>query len=242
MRSARTSAGMSPRSTSLRTSSESARTRTRSLRERCEKFVAPLRKLGPQRAGGDLVLRRRGAHRYDHVAFDLNDAPSGLGCDARAPCPLRPQVPAIADHERRALRERDGDVVRSAAANDESQSARVDRLRGLGETLEHERVVARIGLRVVVGQAEADDDRKRQPVRLRYGHLQRRVELRALRLLHPVQHVVARSLRRLVEFDDALGLDPGFVQPDAPARASCAAYNAFTVSIVSASAGVLSGR
>ena len=68
-------------------------------------------------------------------------------------------------------------------------------------------VMAGIGLGIVVGQPEADQQRQVEPVGQGDRVLERRVEARPLRLLHPVEDVGAGPLRRAVQLPDALPLD-----------------------------------
>ena len=118
------------------------------------------------------------------------------------------QIAAIAHHERGPLRASAArDTVGSAAPDHEADAALGERSPDVLETLQHEAVVAQIGVRVVVHQAERDQHR--QPIAV--GHLdgvfQGRVERGALRLLHPVEHVAPAALVAVVEPPASRGLD-----------------------------------
>jgi hypothetical protein len=78
---------------------------------------------------------------------------------------------------------------------------------GLGETLEHEGIVTCICLGIVLSQSKAHQNREPQPVRLVDRGFKRRVELGALRILHPIENVIALLLRHVIEQHDPLRLD-----------------------------------
>ena len=65
----------------------------------------------------------------------------------------------------------------------------------------------RVGVGVVVHQAEADDQRQAPVVGEARGQFQRRIAGGALGLLHPVQNIGAVALGLVVEPADPFGLD-----------------------------------
>ena len=95
-------------------------------------------------------------------------------------CLLVPQVAAVADDERGLGGKAERHLVGSAPADDEADAARRQCLLDLAQPLQHERVVAPVGLRVVGGQAKTDHDRQAQPVGLVDRMLERGVRGRPL--------------------------------------------------------------
>jgi hypothetical protein len=78
---------------------------------------------------------------------------------------------------------------------------------GLGKPFEHKGVMAHIRFGVVGRQTKTHEDRQAEPVCLGDRHLERGVELGALRVLHPIEDIVAGLFRRIIELGQTLGLD-----------------------------------
>ena len=118
---------------------------------------------------------------------------------ALAPLLLGPQVfvPVAHDH-RGPLPERERDLVRRAPPDDELYPAFPQSLLDVLEPLQQKRVVPLVRLRVIVGEAEEDQEGLAELVRPLHGVLQGVVVLGALGLLHPVQDVLAVPHVRLV--------------------------------------------
>ena len=175
--------------------------------QRLQPGIAQACDLRPQRARRNLALVRREVHRHHRIAFDLYDATAAGLRDTRAPCLLVPQVAAIADDQRGTPREIDRDGVGHAAADDERDASRCKRRIDLAQSLQHECVMTCVRLGIAVGEPEAHDHRQPEPVGIRDRPFQRRIEIRALRLLHPVEHVLARNFGCVVQELQALALD-----------------------------------
>ena len=79
--------------------------------------------------------------------------------------------------------------------------------RRLGQSLEHEGVVTRLGPGQRIRERKSHERGDAEPICGCDGGLERGVEYGALRLLHPVQHVVAGTLRRIIQLAQALRLD-----------------------------------
>ena len=83
----------------------------------------------------------------------------------------------------------------------------------IGQPLQHEVVVPSVGLGIVIHQPERDQQGQLELVRAMHRVFQRVVELGALRLLHPVEDIVAAEVVAVwvavVEQLHPLGLDPG---------------------------------
>ena len=89
----------------------------------------------------------------------------------------------------------------------ESNPALRERLLRLAQTFEHEDVMPQIRLGIIVHQPEANDKRPAELVRQINRVFQRVIPHRALRLLHPIQHVVARHCVARIEGADPRGGD-----------------------------------
>ena len=124
--------------------------------EWAQEFVAQPQQLGTQGSRGDLRFGRDQLDRNDDIALDLQNAAPRCGGNFTAPLLLRPQIAAIANHDRRPLCKFDSGFSRTASAYDKAQPPRLQCLFGLGETLEHEGVVTCICLGVVLSQSIAD--------------------------------------------------------------------------------------
>ena len=90
------------------------------------------------------------------------------------------QIASIADDQRRPAGQIDRDVARPAAPDHEGNAAPAEGPLDLLESLEHERVVAPVGLRIVVHQTETDHHRQLLRVGLADGVLEGRIERRSL--------------------------------------------------------------
>ena len=174
-------------------------------RQPAEKVVAPAQQFWPQRSRPDFGPGRDQLDRDDDIALDLHDPPTGFGGDLGAPPPLRAQIAAVADDERCPLRQFERHLVRAAAPDRKTEPARPQHPPGFGETVEHKGVMPGVRLGIIRGQAETDQNRQAEPVRLGRGNLERRVERGALGVLHPIKNVVAGPRRPVVEDGDALG-------------------------------------
>src|SRR3954454_1203923 len=164
--------------------------------------------LGSERARADLVLGRGGLDRDDHIALDLDDAARSPAAQAYPPRLLQLEIAPVADDERSLAGELKRDRVGRTAADHKSHPSFAEVSLDLGKALQHEGVVACVGLGVSVHQPETDQNRQVSCVPFINGQLQRRVEARPLRLLHPVEHVATAALRlSLVEDADARGWD-----------------------------------
>ena len=113
-----------------------------------------------------------------------------------------PQVARVADRERGAAGQTERHLIGPAAADDEADAARAKRPFDLLQALEHEGIVAPVGVGIAGHQAEADHHRQPQPVGLADRMLERRVGRRPLRLLHPIEHVGAGDRRAIVQRPD----------------------------------------
>ena len=166
--------------------------------QRAQELLAQAEDAGPERARADLGLRRGEPHRDHHLTLDLDHLPPGLFRDPLAPGPLVPQIALVADDDRRFAREAERHLGRVAPAQDEADATPLQRRRRLLQPLQHEGVVAEVGVRVAVGEPEPDHDPLSQLVRERYRVLERVIERSALRLLHPVEDVAPALVRRPV--------------------------------------------
>ncbi len=90
------------------------------------------------------------------------------------------QIAAIADDQRRPPGQTDRDVARLAAPDHEGDAAPAEGPLDLLKPLEHERVVAPVGLGIVVHQAEPDHQRQPLRVGLADSVLEGRIERRSL--------------------------------------------------------------
>ena len=106
-----------------------------------------------------------------------------------APLPLMAQIAAIAHHHGGIARERQRDLVGTSGAHDEPDAAPAQAVLDLGEALQHEGEMARIGVRKGGQQAETHDHAAVGLVCPPDRILERRVELGALRCLHPVEDI-----------------------------------------------------
>ncbi len=165
---------------------------------------------GPRRVLG---LGRGEPDRHHHVALDPQHRALRRLAHPLAPEPLVAEVAGVADDDGGIARQIEGDGVRRAAANDEGDAALAEARPDLAQALEHEGVVTGVRLRVVVHQAEADDDGELAVVGDADGQLQGRVEARPLRLLHPVEDVGAVPLGPVVQPADAFRLDHHRLSP-----------------------------
>jgi hypothetical protein len=108
------------------------------------------------------------------------------------------QVAAIADDERRVLRERERHPIGAAPPQHELDAPFGERPGGLGQALEQERERALAGLRIALVEAESHHHGLAALVREPHGVLERGIVGGPLRLLHPVEHVRAGVVRRIV--------------------------------------------
>jgi hypothetical protein len=174
---------------------------------RLQEVIAHMQDFRPQRARADLALLGRVLDRHDDVALDLQNPTFHRLRNFRAPSLLNAQVAAIADHHRRALREGDRQIVGRTAAHRECNTTLRQGRAGLAQTFQHEGIVPGIRVRISIGQSKADEDRKVEPIGRGDGSFQCRVERFALRLLHPIEDVLAPRLRRVVKLLEPLGFD-----------------------------------
>ena len=114
-----------------------------------------------------------------------------------------PEVARIADRKRGAGGETQRHLIGPPAPDHEADAARAQGPLDLLQALEHEGIVAPVGVGIAGHQAEADDHRQPQPVGLADRMLERRVARRPLRLLHPVEHVGAGDRRAIVQRPEA---------------------------------------
>ena len=108
------------------------------------------------------------------------------------------KVAAVADNDRRVLRKIQCDIVRIALADHEFDPAIAERVVNFGQALEHEGVVALVGFGIGVRKPESDDQALPSFVGGADGVFQSMVEVSTLRLLHPVQHVAAVGIWRII--------------------------------------------
>jgi hypothetical protein len=69
--------------------------------------------------------------------------------------------------------------------------------------------VPQVGVGIVVGQSESDQNPLPDPVGLPAGILERMVELRTLRLLHPVENVASLNDLTVVQMPNARVMNAG---------------------------------
>lgn len=175
--------------------------------KRLQESVAQPQQFGTQRPGADLRFDRGQLDGNDDIAFDLQYPPAGLCRYLCPPLPLLSQVPAIRHDERSPLRKPQCHIDRAAETNGKTDTSRAQSPFGFRKTFKHEGVVPRIGLGIVGRETKADKDGEPQPVGRRDRGFERRIELGPLRVLHPIEDVIAGLFRRIVEFDNTFGLD-----------------------------------
>src|SRR3954469_6578326 len=107
-------------------------------------------------------------------------SPAAQACPPRL---LRLEIAPVADDERSLAGELKRDRVGRTAADHKTDPSFVEVSLDLGKALQHEGVVACVGLGVSVHQPETDQNRQVSCVRFLNGQLQGRVEARPLRLL-----------------------------------------------------------
>jgi hypothetical protein len=115
--------------------------------------------LRAQRARRALVLVGDNLDRHHHVALHLHDATGRPLGDGLAPALLMAQIAATAHHEGGFLGQRQSKPIGRAAPDHELDPALGERALDLLQAPEHEGVMAKVGLGIVVHQAEAYDDR-----------------------------------------------------------------------------------
>ncbi len=69
----------------------------------------------------------------------------------------------------------------------------------IAQTFEHKGVMPQVCFRVIIREAEADKQRLLRLIRTRNGVLERIIASGALRLLHPVEHVIASGGRQIIQ-------------------------------------------
>src|SRR4028118_1749437 len=124
-----------------------------------------------------------------------------------APPRLRAQGAAVRDDEGGPFPRLQRHLVGRAPAYHELYPAPAERLLDVREPFEHEGVVPEVRLRVVVGEAEDDEQAPAEVVGPLHRVLQGVVVVRPLGRLHPVQDVLAVPLLRVVEGLDTLILN-----------------------------------
>src|SRR5919112_1555243 len=102
----------------------------------------------------------------------------GFSGDTLAPPLLRAHVTAVRDDERGVFARLESDVVRSTPADDYLDAALFEGFLHVLQALQHESVVAEVGLWVVVGEAEYHEQALVQFVRPLHGVLERMIFVR----------------------------------------------------------------
>ncbi len=154
---------------------------------------------GAYRAGRILGLVGNHFERHHHIAFDLNHPAAGVLGDFFAPLSLMPEVAAVAHDQGRVAAGRERDIRGIAFLNDHFNAALGKRSLGLLKPLQHERVMAQIGFRIIVHQPEHNDNPLTQFIGLLNRIFQGMVVFGPLGLLHPVEHIVTLSHIQIIK-------------------------------------------
>ena len=174
-------------------------------RFRLEEIVPEGEEPRPDHAGRGQRLVGHEVDRHDDVRFDLDHEFAGLGGQPSPPSALRPQVAAIADDDARFLPECRRDLVRRTTAHNERDPTFPEPGCDFGQALEHEGVVAKIRVRVRIGQTEAYQEGLIALVGETYRVFEGMIAVRTLRLLHPIKDVAASNGRSVIEVLNAFG-------------------------------------
>jgi len=150
-------------------------------------------------AGGEL-------DGHHHVGLHLRNETASLTRHLPAPPLLRSHVSTISDDEGGVFASLDGHLIGRAPADHHLDATVLEGFLGVLEALQHEGVVAEVGLGVVVGEAEDHEQALVEVVRPLHGVLDGVVVLGALGGLHPVKDVIAVSRFLFVQILYALFL------------------------------------